>query len=1416
MGGLVIKRAYILAKQREEFHTLGDRVQAIFFLATPHRGADHAQLLSKILSLSPGSRPFVADLHRNSLATQSINDEFPQYCQDLQLYSFFETLPTPCGVGKSLIVDKSSASLGYANERTAYLNANHREVCKFSTQSDPNYHTIRNALAYVIDGFRYHASEMTRKIDHEQKRLLQSYLGVFDTPEDDLMGIDNVRMKGSCEWLVKRESFQQWRDSANTQIYWISAKPATGKTMLSGSIVHHLRDLNLDMTCYFFDYRNKAKTTISSFLLSTAWQMAHMHVEIFDALLEIFEKDNQSCKKDYRTIWRKLFIEGILKTKLNRPQYWVIDALDECKNGSELVPLLLKIVESSPIRILLTSRDRFEAHRHLVSPGSKVISEEIQEEDTRTDMTLYLEANMDQLPLIDEEARRSMVSKILTKSAGCFLWVRLTLQELRRVHTSAEIRQVPEDVPSDMDELYSRILDLMSTATYGKKLANAILTWTVCSMRPLTTDELFYALQIDLKDSIDNVKRSIESSCGYLVYVDAQSRVQMVHQTARDYLLQVGGRTEFAIESKLGHKRIAMTCLHYLNGDEMRGPRHRRLSARNVVKERCPFVVYACNFYFEHFTNTLPTDDEILSAVTKLLRSSNVLSWIEYIAQHSSLNRLIQASEAFKLFLRKRSRYITLLEKDAALLDSWTTDLVRLVTKFGMKIVAYPPSIFQLIPPFCPPETAIRKQFASSSRGITVLGLSTTNWDDCLSTIVSTDERFSALACSDKHFAVGMSSGNIAIHNAMTCQETRNLQHGEPVRILEFGNTVDVLVSTGLKTVRIWDTSTWEQSWEFNTTQMCLSILLVEEQQLLLGALRDNHLMIWDLVTGTLRESADWTTDLAGPNAHTYRRPMAAAFSPDCGLLAVIYRGQDILLWDLERDTLHDTYCKESGSRVSSGKRLPTAGATNLIFNPGSNTNLLAASWSDGDLVVFDTSEGTVQATTLANAQTLASSPDGRTLAGGNASGTIQLFDFETLRLLYRINSDEDSIRGMAFSRDSHHLLDIRGCQCRVWDPTVLVRQDADEENSDNMSISTGLQEYTLESSENVVLITSAICHQSKDLFICGKEDGSVYLYDAKTGQQSRKLFSQAKGVPISYLCINEESQIVTSIDHSSRVMAHGLACGQQGWESNEILFDHRAGVTVDQVLTNNASDRLLMCTTLKDMLWSMRTNERMLISELSWESRRSYRWASHPSRPDQLILIMDTAAHLYNWQTLQRLTGDDGILLEGSILPELSIRSVVHCSRGAVISTAFSDTSRPRSESRLLLWDTSDFCVESKRAVPIPKYRSLASHVKNFIGEHGHRLVFVHFNNWVCSANLQSTLIEGYNSHFFLPGDWVGTNRDLLFGLISNGDIMCAKRDQVAVIKRGLDHVEMTSSGPGKRPSLLARARSSLTVPEI
>ena len=207
--------------------------------------------------------------------------------------------------------------------------------------------------------------------------------------------------------------------------------------------------------------------------------------------------------------------------------------------------------------------------------------------------------------------------------------------------------EVLESVPSDMSKLYGRILDSMSKMLYGIRLAKAILNWTACAARPLTVEELHFALQIDMNDTIDSVPEAIESTCGRLIYVDTTSRVHMIHQTAREFLLQLDNKSEFAINRKEGHKRLAMGCLKYLNGNQMVA-QNRKLSISRVPRKRSAFVDYASKSLSTHIFSVSSGDDELLEVLSKFLSSSNILSWIECVANSSDLSVLIKTGNAFQ------------------------------------------------------------------------------------------------------------------------------------------------------------------------------------------------------------------------------------------------------------------------------------------------------------------------------------------------------------------------------------------------------------------------------------------------------------------------------------------------------------------------------------------------------------------------------------------------------------------------------------------------------------------------------------------------------------------------------------------------------------------------------------------------
>ena len=1231
----------------------------------------------------------------------------------------------------------------------------------------------------------------------KQKRRLRSFLCISDQLEDNNVDLDENRAEGSCEWLVQKPNFRHWRDSSSTQIFWLNGNPATGKSFLANYVVGHLEDLNYDCSYYFFKEGDKTKSSLSKCFLSLAYQMAFSNAAIRETFLEMQDDDVRIDEENHQSIWRKLFIGGILQLKLYKTHYWVLDAIDECKKSIDLLPLISKTSSSFPLRIFLTSRPNLELQCQLQPLDPPVEIQQVLPEHTLNDIMLYVEQHTDFPSMQELRTRQHLVAAILDKSEGCFLWVRLVLKELRKVHSETATRRILEDVPQGMDKLYVRTLANMSKESYGKPLAKAILMWVVCSVRPLLTTELRHAIQINIGDNVYNLENQIACLCGNLVYVDSHLRIKMIHQTARNHLLSLDNDSEFAFREKDGHRQLGLTCLKYLMSDEMKAPRLRRPSVAQSVTQRSSFLDYAANSFYEHVDQASSTDTELLNHLYSFLSTSNgnVQSWIEYVARGGDLNHLTQTGMILRTYLRRRAKHLLSLGKELETIDSWSTDLIRIVPKFGRNLLRFPPSIYHIIPSFCPRESILYQQFNKSARGILVMGLTSTTWNDHLACIFYGNNTTTAVACSGSHFAIGASNKIIRLYQTSTCQEFRNLEHGEPVKSLEFNNSGQLLVSAGRKLVLVWDVASRELVQQFRTSRPCITMTLTSDNKTLILACLDNQLNFYDLVNGTCSAREQWYVD----NSHSksiYRTPVTAAFSLDHKLLAVVYRGSHICLWNWDYGSFSG-FCK----KPSVTKEALPFHASSLVFSPAPNTDSLAAAYEGGELIVFNPVEGDIKATykSYADAQTLACSQDGRTLISGDSSGTIRIFDFEffdsqNLKLLYVIHGRGDNIIALAFCGDNLRFVDIRGPQSNVWEPAVLVRQDVGEGTSDVISI--GLQETPMPTSVDVI---SAIALEPEGNFIfCGTEEGLINIYKTETGRVSQTLYRHSSGVSITILVFDGNKQIVASADSSSKILVHQLCLESSTWKTKSVLLEHRMEESIEQLLFNPESTKILIATTTSDILCALDSGAK---KSILWTTRNAGIWTNHPQQPTQLLLILSKTIRIYDWEGLKELTAGSGIGLEFEIPMNFEIRTSYSGWHGRIIVTEYSERSRNRSRSpiRLLFWSTANLVFSKTSVSPHMSLQPIGNRLTYLIGTFGtiiamttNTLLFLDREGWICSVDIDDTTPEYYKRHFFLPDDWLSTNDKLIFGFTVKQDIVFCKIDEIAIIKRGLDDMEM------------------------
>lgn len=1186
--------------------------------------------------------------------------------------------------------------------------------------------------------------------------------------------------------------------SGAPSILWLSGNPTSGKSVLASHVISHLERHNLDCSYFFYKHSIAAKSSVADCLRSIAYQMALSSMQVRKKLLLLEASGATLEKNDDRAIWRKLFLGGIFQSAVVQPQYWVIDALDECNKFQSLFSTLLNIEDGIPLRIFITSRKTPDIERLFGQLGENVTHLEISASDTVGDMQLFIESRIDRLAIEDHESRASLVGRILTKSNGSFLWVRLVMQELEHAWSDEGIEEVLNEIPADMDLLYSRTLENMSKVGRAAKLAKAILTWIVCASRLLTVDEMQCALKLDINETVQSLDRSIASICGQLVFVDQRLRIQMIHQTARDFLLQDGLDSEFAVKKSEGHARLAIKCLELLSRSQFKAPRTSiaKLATQSSSGRDLALSEYACAFFSDHLYKASSLQSEPWDALYHFL-GSNVLSWIEHLARAGDLYYITRTATNIKAYLDRRAKHLHPMSQQVQTIEAWSVDMIRVSAKFRTILLTSPTSIHWLIPPMCPSESIIARKFTSPHRGLSVKGAVQKQWDDCLSQINYCDTTATAIAYCDRFFAVGLANGKITLYHSVSCQLYRVLDHVERVKRLRFGRQNKFLASSGLRNVRVWDLATGHQMWSFSTPYQTLALNYTDQDECLIAATQGDYIACWLLSDGTERARVPWHDGFREDTKKQKKRPAPtdAIFSPDRRLLAVSYRGHPILLFDVESDMFFGECIRRSGLNVRGPvTHYPIVAMT---FNCNRDFNLLIASYGDGELTIYN--PWTLELThrfPMVNAQTLACSPDGRTLVTGGSLGTLQIFDMDGMRdegltLIYRIDGFEEGVKSLAFSGDSLRFIDIRGSQCRVWEPAVLVRRDSEDGDQGEVSDPVSMV-HNMADGQMKADISAIACDHEGDAVFCGKEDGSLMVVLTEDGRDGGTLYKHATGIAIKFLVWGEHQNILISADEASRIVIRKLIRTQPAWTASETIADRRFAVSITSILLSPTNDRVLVGGNEFDELWTIQGHN---IGRINFKSTSFHNPMCHALRPEVLIIMEASVARFFKWADLEEVTGPEGVQLNRSCEPVFRNAALVAQYQGDSILVEFSKPGGNQSSCRLELWENCNFLTETPCISPLPGFEVLGPIVKHIIATLGTSLLFLDTDMWVCSLDFKTfTVTPQVKRHFFIPSDWQSNSRDMLFQLTSKNEFVFVKRNEAIIIKRGLDYSEAIS----------------------
>ncbi|KAK3388078.1 hypothetical protein B0T20DRAFT_491497 [Sordaria brevicollis] len=1231
MGGLVVKKAYLMGFHDENYKDIIAAVSAIIFLSTPHRGTNLAETLNNLLQYSfQAQKKFISDLAKNSPAIEDINEQFRHVAPKLSIYSFYETLETSIGPKKVMVLEKDSSVMGYPSEISKPLTADHHDVCKYSSRDDHNYKSVVSAIKSLVKLFRSKATNSGYTFANVQE-LFQATI----TYDSDLIGLRNDWARGTCQWLLEMPDVISWlghNPSAGPHVLWYTAPPGSGKTMLSAFIIDHL--LNSHQPCQYFIFRHSIldKRSIFGCLRALAYQLARDIPAFRDSLLHSSAESLGLRSNDPLLLWQKVFENILLKQALDSPLYWIIDGIDESDSAEKLLEFLRSLATETPLPINIMVLSRVT---NTIALAFDRLSQDIPVsrvhvtggERSRHDIEVFVATEMRHVGG-SATFKESLANKIVTRASGNFLWAKLVLDEISQCDTEDDIEEALAAIPDAMFALYDRMERNLTGSTRKSKtpLIRRLLEWVICAQRPLSLVELSTALA---PERFLDLRKTIRETCGQFIQVDDSDNVSILHHTAREYLTQ-SRQSELFVDTKNAHEKLFKKCLQTLQQGDLRW---RLVQNDSGLQSTEPFIFYAAlnwSYHLRHSKLTAAgTVDDVRLEI--MVKASKVLT--------SYVSILKKQNES------KNPMHHRLLDID--LINEWSVDLLKIIGKFGRSLLTVPELAYEVIPALCPPLSATHKYFHDPKRtSMRVLGQADTGWNDNLGRLALPNRaQGSSIACASKHIAVLSSDRKVYVWNSKSFIQVVVISLDEHTTAIALSENGEKLATYGWKTTRIWSlpSGTLLAATDTPEDTRAKSLVFADKDQKLLVAGDDNlvrHIECGNFGHGWEVLSSAPLKD-TGVEGAIITSPRFAAFSPDRTQVAVSYRSAPLAVWRLY-DGRCMGICKRTPPVGTSGNASRPSKSWNsvdrFVWNPV--TGHVVGVYKDGCVFKWHPLMGEPVEVQKA-ADEIAISPDGKLFATSTSKGTIYIWSFHHFSVLYELSSTE-VVTQLMFSPDSRRFYDLRWGSVNAWEPNILTRfLDHDEQytsdsNSEDAS-STLFDKVSLSFNSRSTPVTTFAPSRDGKAYCVGYKNGQVLLFGSGD-QDGIEVASPDDYAQVVHIRWSQDGRNIAIVDADSTIHVRSVDTGS-------VLFasaPHNLPVDLDTFKASdtlfNHDSRLILVST-DETAYVCSVADSKLQASIKLENGSDCKWVRHPRRHDAVLRVGPQCCWVHDWETLELLS---------------------------------------------------------------------------------------------------------------------------------------------------------------------------------
>ncbi|THW86472.1 hypothetical protein D6D18_07519, partial [Aureobasidium pullulans] len=543
---------------------------------------------------------------------------------------------TAAAYAKDLITRMVPSRVGQEDRIEEVLADLNDNIIKSSTSAD--------VLKAYTPSTEEHSKEAVRYLNKEHRDCYQ----VFKTSTyEQFKDINPDRVEQTCQWALSHPLYQRWRDSGTNDLLWISADPGCGKSVLSKSLVdEELRSgANEHTVCYFFFKDNDEQNSLATCLCALLHQLFQHQPHLLRHAVLAWNKDGSKLQQETDELWRILL--AAMSDAAASNTTCVLDALDECRDvdRSDLIAKLVRFhkdavsqcYHQSWLKFIVTSRPYVDIQRGFEQIPSSLpairLRGEQESDQIHAEVNRIIHFRVSQLANelgLHESIRTRVEQNLLAMEHRTYLWLHLAIEDIRMTLRDSSRPNVEsiDSVPSSVESAYEKILAKVAKAQHHK--VKLILQIIVGARRPLAVSEMALALGLATSKQhrtptnaqIDPVHfgKQLRQWCGLFVFVN-QSRIYMIHQTAREFLI---ARQDHAYPKSLSQNTwrhcvqqveveqmmtsICMRCLH-LKGREIL-PRDEFSTEVSVVGEsQREFIEYCCEWWTTHYSLSQEVDE---------------------------------------------------------------------------------------------------------------------------------------------------------------------------------------------------------------------------------------------------------------------------------------------------------------------------------------------------------------------------------------------------------------------------------------------------------------------------------------------------------------------------------------------------------------------------------------------------------------------------------------------------------------------------------------------------------------------------------------------------------------------------------------------------------------------------------------